>query len=158
MRKLTNKPLVYYSYQNYVNVHKINYSKFDGSWIANYSAKPNVTPDLWQYTSHGSLSGISGRVDLSKAVKGSVVNSWLKTSSKDAAKPTYFTSLPSDKKISTSKNVYQYKDVNFKSRVSKITAGKKLSVKSITRSNGGAYRFQLSNGNYITANKAYVTD
>ena len=95
---------------------------------------------------------------MSKVVNSSVVNSWLKTSSADAAKPTYFTSLPSDKEVSVSKNIYEYNDANFKSRVSKVTAGKKLSVKSITRSNGGAYRFQLSNGNYITANKAYVTD
>ena len=36
MRSLTNKPIVYYSYQNFVSVHSINYSKFDGSWIANY--------------------------------------------------------------------------------------------------------------------------
>lgn len=158
MRKLTKKPLVYYSYQNYVNVHKINYSKFDGSWIANYSAQPNVTTDLWQYTSKGRLSGISGNVDLSKVVDSSTVNSWLKTTSADVAKPTYFTYLPSDKQVTTSKNIYEYQDVNFKSRVSKITAGKSLSVKSITRSNGGAYRFQLTNGNYITANKAYVTD
>ncbi|MSE21234.1 1,4-beta-N-acetylmuramidase, partial [Lactobacillus parabuchneri] len=120
--------------------------------------QPNVTTDLWQYTSKGRLSGISGNVDLSKVVDSSTVNSWLKTTSADVAKPTYFTSLPSDKQVTTSKNIYEYQDVNFKSRVSKITAGKSLSVKSITRSNGGAYRFQLTNGNYITANKAYVTD
>jgi GH25 family lysozyme M1 (1,4-beta-N-acetylmuramidase) len=158
MRKLTNKPLVYYSYQNYVNVHKINYSKFDGSWIANYSQKPNVATDLWQYTSKGRLSGISGNVDLSKVIDSKTVNSWLKQSSADVAKPTYFTSVPASGTITTSKNIYQYQDVNFKSRLSKIAAGKKLTVKQVRRSDHGAYRFQLTNGHYITANKEFVSN
>ncbi|GHP13513.1 hypothetical protein YK48G_09380 [Lentilactobacillus fungorum] len=158
MRKLTNKPLVYYSYQNYVNVHKINYSKFDGSWIANYSQKPNVATDLWQYTSKGRLSGISGNVDLSKVIDSKTVNSWLKQSSADVAKPTYFTSVPASRTITTSKNIYQYQDVNFKSRLSKIAAGKKLTVKQVRRSDHGAYRFQLTNGHYITANKEFVSN
>lgn len=145
MRKLTNKPLVYYSYQNYVNVHKINYSKFDGSWIANYSAKPNVTTDLWQYTSHGSLSGISGRVDLSKAVKGSVVNSWLKTSSKDAAKPTYFTSLPSDKKISTSKMF-----INIKMLISKVGFQRLLQARSFQLNQSPVPMVELIGSNFQT--------
>lgn len=158
MRKLTNKPLVYYSYQNYVHVHKINYSKFDGSWIANYSSKPDVSADLWQYTSTGRVSGISGNVDLSKVLDSSTVNSWFKATSADAAKPTYFTSTPADKKVVTIRSIYEYNDANFKSRIKKLTAGTKLTVSSVTRATSGAYRFKLSNGNYITANKAYVSN
>ncbi|AQW21301.1 1,4-beta-N-acetylmuramidase [Lentilactobacillus curieae] len=155
MRSLTNKPLVYYSYQNYVNVHKINYSKFDGSWIANYSAKPNVKSDLWQYSSKGRVSGISGNVDLNKALNSNVA-SWYSTTEKHV-KPSYFTSLPANKKVTTSKAIYQYSDKNFKNRIKKITAGKTLSVSSVVKSDGNAYRFQLTNGNFITANKAYVS-
>lgn len=158
MRKLTNKPIVYYSYQSYVHTYKINYSKFDGSWIANYSQKPDVSTDLWQYTSKGRLSGITGNVDLSKIVDSKTVNSWLKQSSADQAKPTYFTSVPSSKQVTTTRSIYQYNDVNFKSRVSKLAAGKKLTVKAVSKSDHGAYRFELSNGNYITANKAYVSN
>lgn len=158
MRKLTNKPLVYYSYQNYVHVHKINYSKFDGSWIANYSSKPDVSADLWQYTSTGRVSGISGNVDLSKVLDSSTVNSWFKATSADVAKPTYFTSTPADKKVVTTRSIYEYNDANFKSRIKKLTAGTKLTVSSVTRATSGAYRFKLSNGNYITANKAYVSN
>ncbi|WP_283680290.1 GH25 family lysozyme [Lentilactobacillus sp. Marseille-Q4993] len=154
MRKLTDKPLVYYSYQNYVQVHKINYSKFDGSWIANYSAKPNVDADLWQYTSKGKISGIPNRVDLNKALNTTAINSWY--GSKSVAKPTYFTSVPSDKKIETKKSVYEYTDKNFKHRSTKVKAAKTLKVKDVVRSDHGAYRFQLTNGKYITANKAYV--
>ncbi|KRL22698.1 DUF5776 domain-containing protein [Lentilactobacillus kisonensis] len=158
MRKLTNKPLVYYSYQNYVNVHKVNYSKFDGSWIANYSQKPNVPTDLWQYTSTGRLSGIKGNVDLSKVVNASTVNTWLKQSSADKAKPTYFTSIPVSKQVTVSKKIYQYQDVNFKSRLTKVNTGTKLTVKGISKSDHGTYRLQLTNGNYITANKEFVSN
>lgn len=158
MRKLTNKPLIYYTYENYVTTHKVNYSKFDGSWIANYGAKPKIQSDLWQYTSKGRLSGISGNVDLSKVVNSSAVNSWLKTSSAKAAVPTYFTKLTSSKTVTASQTIYQYQDVNFKNRISKITAGKKLAVKNMAKSSHGTYRFQLADGNYITANKAYVSN
>lgn len=158
MRKLTNKPLIYYSYDNYVAVHKINYSKFDGSWIANYSKKPTASADLWQYTSTGRVSGISGNVDLSKTLNSSVVNSWFKAGSADTAKPTYYTAVPASKKVTITRNIYEYQDVNFKSRITKLAAGKTLSVKAVTRSTGGAYRFQLTNGNYITANKAFVSN
>lgn len=158
MRKLTNKPLIYYSYDNYVAVHKINYSKFDGSWIANYSKKPTASADLWQYTSTGRVSGISGNVDLSRALKPSVVNSWFKAGSADTAKPTYYTTVPSSKKVTTTRSIYEYQDANFKKRVTKLAAGKSLTVKAVTRSTGGAYRFELTNGNFITANKAFVSD
>ncbi len=153
MRSLTKKPLVYYSYQNYVNTYKINYSKFDGSWIANYSTKPNVSADLWQYTSSGSLAGVSGRVDLSRVLNSKVVNSWISSTNKS----TYFTSIPSSKKIKALTTVYQYGDVNLKSKVSKTSPNQVLSVKSIERSNGGAYRFQLTNGNYVSANQQLVS-
>ena len=158
MRKLTNKPLIYYSYDNYVAVHKINYSKFDGSWIANYSKKPTASADLWQYTSTGRVSGISGNVDLSRALKPSVVNSWFKAGSADTAKPTYYTTVPSSKKVTTTRSIYEYQDANFKKRVTKLAAGKSLTVKAVTRSTGGADRFELTNGNFITANKAFVSD
>jgi len=48
-------------------------SKFDFTWIPRYgsndgtlngSKKPNYTCDLWQYTSTGKVSGISGNVDM----------------------------------------------------------------------------------------------
>ncbi|KRM69940.1 GH25 family lysozyme [Apilactobacillus ozensis] len=78
MRKLTDKPLIYYSYQSFVSSHKIDYSRFDGSWIANYSAKPIQNPDLWQYTSHGRVSGIKGNVDLNRILNRSQVNKWFR--------------------------------------------------------------------------------
>ncbi|GAY73600.1 GH25 family lysozyme [Lentilactobacillus kosonis] len=154
MRSLTNKPLVYYSYQNYVNTYKINYSKFDGSWIANYSTKPNVKADLWQYTSTGRVSGITGNVDLSRVLTSKVAN-WYSTSSAHVT-PSYFTNLPTSKKITTTKAIYQYSDKNFKNRIKKVAAGTSLSVTNVVKSDGNAYRFQLANGNYITANKSYV--
>jgi len=155
MRSLTNKPIVYYSYQNFVSVHSINYSKFDGSWIANYSNKPNVSTDLWQYTSKGSVSGISGNVDLNKVVDSSTVSSWYSGSSTKTA-PSYYTSVTAGQKVTAKKAFYQYTTANFTGNLSKVSKGKTYTVKAIAKSTKGTPRIQLSNGHYITANKAYV--
>ena len=44
--------------------------RFD-TWVAKYGGKPNYihNPGLWQYTSKGSINGISGYVDKDKAYK-----------------------------------------------------------------------------------------
>ncbi|GAX02347.1 GH25 family lysozyme [Secundilactobacillus silagei] len=152
MRKLTNKPLVYYSYQSYVSLHKINASKFNGSWIANYSKKPNVPTDLWQYSSTGSLSGISGHVDLSRTVNNSKVTSWYTNTPKD----TYFTSVSNGQKLRVTRNVNKYKTANLTGKTGSLKYNTIVTAKSIARSTGGTYRIQLSDGSYMTANKSYV--
>ena len=152
MRGLTNKPLVYYSYQNFVSVHGISSAKFDGSWIANYSAKPNVSTDLWQYTSTGSLSGISGHVDLSKVVDSSTVSSWYT----NTAKTTYLSSVTNGQKIRTTRGINRYQTANLTGKIASVSYNKTLTAKSVVKSSTGTYRIQLTDGSYITANKAYV--
>ncbi|WP_165815203.1 GH25 family lysozyme [Levilactobacillus bambusae] len=76
MKKLTNKPLVYYSSENFAKENNIDTSQFSGSWIANYSSKPEKT-DLWQYSQSGSVKGIDGDVDMDTAVNNKTVASWL---------------------------------------------------------------------------------
>lgn len=44
------------------NVIKNSLDRFT-SWIANYSHKPSVPFDIWQYCSDGSVPGINGGVD-----------------------------------------------------------------------------------------------
>lgn len=162
MRGLTDKPLIMYAGEYYANSHKLNFSKFDGSWIAKYSSqKPSVkgtSIDLWQYTSSGRVAGISGNVDLNKIQNSANVKSWFTdTSSHKAA--TYYNSVNGVKGITTQKNVYEYSGTLFTKgqRGAKVTAGKKLAVKAITKNSKNAYRFQLTNGKYVTANKAYVS-
>lgn len=43
---------------------KIDTSLADFIWVPNYNEKPIYSCDLWQYTSKGSLAGVSGNVDL----------------------------------------------------------------------------------------------
>lgn len=152
MRTLTKKPLVYYSYQNYVNVHKVSYSKFDGSWIANYSAKPNVSTDLWQYTSSGSLSGVSGRVDLNRTVDNSTVTKWYTNTPKD----TYFTSVSNGQQLRVTRNINRYQTANLTGKKGSVKYNSTVTAKSIARSSTGTYRIQLTDGSYITANKSYI--
>ncbi|WP_395322804.1 GH25 family lysozyme [Levilactobacillus parabrevis] len=161
MRGLTDKPLIMYAGEYYANSHKLNFDKFDGTWIAKYSSiKPKVagtSVDLWQYTSKGRVSGISGNVDLNKVLDSSAVNKWFSGNDKKA-KVSYFKSADDVTGIKTKKTVYEYKSTSFTSnkRSTKVKAGTKLAVKAITKNNKNAYRFQLTNGHYVTANKAYV--
>lgn len=164
MRKLTNKKLILYSGEWYASTVKFDQSLFDGVWIANYSAKPKLTADLWQYSATGRVSGISGNVDLSKILDSSAVSSWLLphsstiNSSVSAKKTTkYYHSVPTSKQVKTLKKVNGYKDVSFKTKSgSKYAKGTTLTVKAVKKSNGGAYRFKLSNNQYISARKTLV--
>ena len=52
-------------------------------WVANYSKKPVIPCNMWQFTSGGSAAGVSGRVDLSecyadykKIIKEGKYNLW----------------------------------------------------------------------------------
>ncbi|WP_172187733.1 GH25 family lysozyme [Lentilactobacillus kribbianus] len=155
MRKLTNKPLVYYTYESFAKQHKINFSQFNGSWIAKYSNKKpsGVKADLWQYTSKGHISGITANtVDLSKALNASKVKSWYST----PKKASYYTSLPSSKHFKTLKSIGIYKTAELTGHTGSFKKGQKLTIKKVVRSKGGAYRLQLLNGKYISANKDLV--
>jgi len=69
MSALTNKKLVFYSYQSfatsYANTARQN---FDAQWIANYSTTPTISYALWQYTDHNYLSALGQYTDNSRAV------------------------------------------------------------------------------------------
>lgn len=163
MRGLTDKPLIMYAGEYYANYHKLNFSKFDGTWIAKYSSvKPKVSGtsvDLWQYTSSGRVSGISGNVDLNKVLNSSAVNKWFSGQTADSASTSYYKSMTDVSGIKTKKAVYEYNSTLFtkNKRSTKVAAGKKLAIKAITKNSKNAYRFQLTNGKYVTANKAYVS-
>lgn len=77
MSALTNKKLVFYSYQSfatsYANTARQN---FDAQWIANYSTTPTISYALWQYTDHNYLSALGEYTDNSKAVTSVHPISW----------------------------------------------------------------------------------
>lgn len=165
MRKLTDKPLIMYAGEYYANYHKLNFSKFDGAWIAKYSSyKPKVSGtsiDLWQNTSRGRVSGISGNVDLNKVLNKSTVDKWFTGSMSHKSKPSYYKSLDGAKGITVKKPIFEYKSTLFtknkRTSQTRIKAGKKLAVKAVVKNNKGSYRYQLTNGHYITSQKNYVT-
>ncbi|PWG00215.1 GH25 family lysozyme [Levilactobacillus bambusae] len=78
MKKLTDKPLVYYSSESFAKDNNIDTSAFNGNWIANYSEKPSSKTDLWQYSSEGTVDGIDGNVDMDTTLNTKTVNSWFK--------------------------------------------------------------------------------
>jgi len=64
MRSLTNKKLIFYSYQSFATTYANSARQaFDAQWIANYSYKPTITYSLWQYTDSYYLSSLGKYVD-----------------------------------------------------------------------------------------------
>ena len=74
--------------------------------------------------------------------------------------PAYLESLPKDRTITTTKKVYAYRKSSLKKayRQNKIAKGTKLTVQKVGRRSTGSRYFVMSNGQYVTANKAYVTE
>ena len=73
MRKLTNKKLIFYSYQSFATTYaNTARQSFDAQWIANYSSKPTISFSLWQYTDSYYLSSLNEYVDNSLYTSGSV--------------------------------------------------------------------------------------
>lgn len=71
--------------------------------------------------------------------------------------PVYYQSMPKNKKIIiiNKKGVNAYKDANLTKRVKNYKKGTRLTVKKIVKHNL-ASRYQLSNGDYMTANKKLI--
>lgn len=56
-------------FNNKLNVSKlINYKIWLAQWTSNENHSANFKVDLWQYTSGGSVAGISGKVDMNKCL------------------------------------------------------------------------------------------
>lgn len=68
----------------------------------------------------------------------------------------YYTSMPKSKQVRviSSKGISQYKNANLTGRQSHVDKNKTLRVKKMIT--GNATRYQLTNGNYISANKQLV--
>lgn len=60
--------VMFYSYNNFIRDH-INRSGLGDYqlWVANYMEEPSMGQKQWQHTSYGSVSGITGRVDINIA-------------------------------------------------------------------------------------------
>lgn len=72
----------------------------------------------------------------------------------------YYESLGANKAITTKKPVYEYTRSSFKkaNRTTKVAKGTTLTVTGIRKRSTGSRYFVLSNGKYVTAQTAYVTE
>lgn len=170
MRSLTKKKLVFYSYQSFATQYVGSARKnFDAQWIANYSAKPTITTDLWQYTNKHYLAALGKYVDNSKVVTHPV-SWWTGTSTAStaladtavasASTPKYYHALNTAKRVTTKKKIYLYDSKTFSkaNRVKALSAGSTVSVQSVTKRSSGSYYFTTTSGQYITANRNYVSE
>lgn len=73
LHNLGIKKVGLYSGQSFYHDHNLDQVKADFLWIARYGTNngspqtpPDIACDLWQYTSVGSIDGISGNVDLNQ--------------------------------------------------------------------------------------------
>lgn len=160
LKKLTNKPVGLYSgnyfYKNQ-NLKKVTNADF--LWIARYSSnQPTVDYDLWQYTSQGSVLGITGDVDLNRLASGKTLNTFFRDDSAvtPASKPRYYTTNPGT--VATKVQVNQYSSTSFTSATKGKAIAKNTLVKvaGIVKTSAGTPRLKLTNGTYMTANLDYV--
>lgn len=79
------------------------------------------------------------------------------TANKKYVVNVYYSSMPKNKKttVIATKGANAYKRVNLTSKVKHYKKGVRLTVKKIVKHNLTT-RYQLSNGNYITANKKFI--
>lgn len=144
-------------YRNYYHANKLKElgCKF---WIARYGTndgflqnkyKPNVGEYIWQYTSKGTVSGISGDVDMN--IKYETESS---SSNTDKAEITKIQKLV--KIICTSVNVRKTPNFSSNSNITGVYKNEDIiEVVGLTKNKSW---YKDSNGNYFTANNKYVTD
>lgn len=159
MRSLTGKKLIFYSYQSFATAHANTARKsFDAQWIANYSSKPTIQTDLWQYTNKKYVPALKESVDASTILNSSKPITWWigGAQSDDTSTPTYFTSAVTS--VTTTKKIYLYDSTSFKKshRVVTVQPGTKVSVSGLQKRSTGSYYFETADGRYLTANKNYV--
>lgn len=160
MRALTNKKLIFYSYQSFATTYANSARKsFDAQWIANYSSRPTIQTDLWQYTNKKYVPALKQSVDASTILNSSKPVSWwiggTNMHTDSAAASYYQTALSS---VTTTRPVYLYNSSSFKAanRVKKVATGTKMTISDVKQRSTGSYYFITSDGQYMTANKAYV--
>ena len=67
-------PMVYANYSTFSTyLDRATLQKKYLIWLAQYASKASMNYDMWQYSSSGSVSGISGKIDVNKA-KSNVFN------------------------------------------------------------------------------------
>ena len=77
MHHLTNKKLVFYSYQSFATSYATQArKKFDAQWIANYSKKPTIQTDLWQFSNHKYFPALKKHVDASSILNSKKPLNW----------------------------------------------------------------------------------
>ncbi|GAF36067.1 GH25 family lysozyme [Lentilactobacillus farraginis] len=167
MRSLTNKKLIFYSYQSFATQYAGSArNNFDAQWIANYSAKPTITTDLWQYTNKYYLAALGKYVDNSKVVTHPA-SWWTGTSTASTAladtsssTTKYYHALNAAKSVTVNKKIYLYDSATFSkaNRVKALSAGDSVSIQSVTKRASGSYYFTTTTGQYITANRSYVSE
>ncbi|MFJ8262414.1 DUF5776 domain-containing protein [Rummeliibacillus sp. NPDC094406] len=170
LKTISNKPVGLYTGDSYYSKYGLkNVTNRDFLWIARYGnnddqaedwEQPDVEDyDLWQYTSQGSVLGISGNVDLNKLGKGKTLNTFFRSDDDvtTASSPNYYRTNP--KKIVITKNTANtYKSTDFyKANVVKtVKKNTILNITGVKNTKGGTPRLKTTAGTYITANKNYV--
>ncbi|MBQ0140387.1 MAG: glycoside hydrolase family 25 protein [Kurthia sp.] len=160
LNKHTSKKIGLYVANHLYSSFNLKTSSFNFVWIPRYSSSaPQHNHQLWQYTSRGSVPGISGNVDLNRLADGTKLEYFtnkLSTVSNAKLAKKYYVANPKYVLLKTNVNVYKKKDFIAKNKKSKLVQGTVVKVKKITKSSAGIPHLQLPNGTFITANKASV--
>lgn len=161
LNKLTSKKIGLYIANHLYTSFNLKTSSFNFVWIPRYSTTaPQHNHQLWQYTSRGSVSGISGNVDLNRLADGTKLEYFTnKISAVSNAKlaKKYYVKNPKYVVLKKQVTVYKKKDFSDKNKKTVLPQGTIVKVKKITKSTAGIPHLELSKGRFITGSKELVT-
>ncbi|VDG23646.1 GH25 family lysozyme [Lactiplantibacillus mudanjiangensis] len=91
MKKLTNKPVILYSYRSFYNSYIKSSSGYDAKWIAAYQSGQPTPQDyaLWQYTDSHYFTSIKQSADASRIVTSKHSAAWWFGNTVDKSKFTH---------------------------------------------------------------------
>ncbi|WP_283679897.1 S8 family serine peptidase [Lentilactobacillus sp. Marseille-Q4993] len=110
----------------------------------------------------GTVLSVKDVVKVGDSYRLQLTNGKYVTALKSSVKPSkasskYHTTVAKNGKVTTKRAVYAYSKAKFgdAKRVKRYKAGATLKVKAVVKS-GNSYRFQLTNGTYVTASKSFL--
>ena len=176
LRTKTDKKIGIYIAHHLYTSFNLDTSKADFVWIPRYStSKPDYNYDLWQYTDKGRIDGINANVDLNRlnpnltldeflndtesSKEDNSVNSQENSNGDDSETETasvhvdYHATNP--KQIILNEDTAQYSNSNLDvaTKTATLQKGQMLQTTALVNSTQGQKALQLTNGQYITADK-----
>ncbi|HWI50051.1 MAG TPA: DUF5776 domain-containing protein [Rummeliibacillus sp.] len=174
LRTKTDKKIGIYIAHHLYKSFDLDTSKADFVWIPRYStSKPDYDYDLWQYTDKGRIDGINANVDLNRLNPNLTLDEFLndteppendnsenseENADEDETETAsvhvdYHTSNPKQIILNADTAQYSNSNLDVSTKTATLKKGQVLETVALVNSTQNKKALQLTNGQYITADK-----